>query len=205
MRKTKRCRICGKNKSIRLFNKDKTTKDRRQSHCRACGIECCKSYRKKKKASAKPFVYKLHWPDSGAVYFGSSDTWFGHRIGHHLSHMKNGEHANIHVQDYYNLFGPPESSVIGEYDSIEEAQAMEEFFIVSGRSIPYIVVLNIGAGTKNDHLRRLSKEEVFSIYSSDDSTRVLGKKYGVYHTTIGRIRRGNTYKEYFTEYHQHLA
>lgn len=203
MIETKQCSMCGETKQLCMFYKETQAKHNRQGYCKACNNEYRKKYNAKRKDATKPFVYQLFWHQNNAVYFGSSSQWFKRRIAHHLWHMKNSQHQNKNVQDQYNLFGPPEASLVGEYSTIKEAQDMEEFCTVSAISIPYIVVLNIGAGTKS-HKRKLSKKEVFDIYESDEPSYVVGNKYGLSGSTIRMVRNGKTYREFYDQYHSNV-
>ena len=59
-------------------------------------------------------IYKIHFPDTGYFYIGSSSKSLKTRWGTHLYHMKRGTHYNSIMQRCYEKYGEPIFEIIEE-------------------------------------------------------------------------------------------
>ncbi len=63
---------------------------------------------------------------------------------------------------------------------------------MSGRTLPQSTRIKIAKARTGVGFPKMSKDQVHEIHSSDLTCRALGRKFGVHHTTISRIRRFDT-------------
>lgn len=148
------------------------------------------------------YVYALHGRDGIIRYIGQTTMPLASRLGAHWYNAKGGQKA-APVQEWMRRKSRDAVSIVALeacWDR-ETLLAREAHWIAT---VPNLLNVEPGgelkgslrpAGTGSLHSRaKLSEADIPVIRSSDESTKELGRRYGVSPATISSIRRGRIWK-----------
>jgi len=140
-------------------------------------------------------IYSLYWEEPDLIYIGQSQN-IEQRFIIHLRSMNNKSHFNYKVQDTYNKYGEPQTSIL-EVCTQSELNNLEIYYIAE-----FTGILNIteggnspqGVSARNSKYSKIQILKVFSLlYKGLHTVKSIADKLKVPTHTINDIKEGRSH------------
>lgn len=152
-------------------------------------------------------IYLLSFKDNNEVYVGQS-IGIERRFKQHIWELKDNKHTNYRLQDYYNLYGIPDLSIL-EICSIDDLYVKEQSWteefdsVNSGLNIIEAGICGNGVNSNNSKYTKMQILKVFALlYKYNCTRKQISTRVSVPETLAKSIAAGKTHlwlKEQYPE------
>lgn len=154
-------------------------------------------------------IYLLSFKDKNEVYVGQSID-IERRFKQHIWELKDNKHTNYRLQDYYNLYGIPDLSIL-EICSIDDLYVKEQSWteefdsVNSGLNIIEAGICGNGVNSNNSKYTKMQILKVFiMLYKYNATRKQISNRVNVPESVAKNLANGSSHlwlkEQYPTQY-----